>query len=110
MGKLLVKLCIFIGEIKVPLILILVWFGGGFLFHWFMYSSIASLTDIFLATFFMKDFGDDNTFEIFYQVFGTIIISQGIFGVIIERSTSRINPRLTAEKIAKKIDNHVVEC
>lgn len=50
----------------------------------------------------MKDFGDDNTFEIFYQVFGTIIISQGIFAVIIERSAGRINPRLTAEKIAKK--------
>ncbi len=33
MGKVLVKLGIFIGEIKVPLILILVWFGGGFLFH-----------------------------------------------------------------------------
>ncbi len=58
----------------------------------------------------MKDFGAENTFEIFYQVFGTIIISQGIFGVIIERSTGRINPKLTAEKIAKKIDNHVVEC
>ena len=108
MGKLLVKLGIFIEEIKVPLILILVWFGGGFLFHWFMYSSIASLTDIFLATFFMKDFGADNTFEIFYQIFGTIIISQGIFTVIIERSTSRINPRLTAEKIAKNMDKHVV--
>ncbi len=49
MGKLLVKLGIFIGEIKVPLILILVWFGGGFLFHWLMYSSIASLTDIFFS-------------------------------------------------------------
>ncbi len=108
MGKVLVKLGIFIGEIKVPLILILVWFGGGFLFHWFMYNSIASLTDIFLATFFMKDFGADNTFEIFYQVFGTIIISQGIFAVIIERSAGRINPRLTAEKIAKKMDNHIV--
>lgn len=58
----------------------------------------------------MKDFGDDNTFEIFCQVFGTIIISQGIFAVIIERSAGRINPRLTVEKIAKKIDNHVVEC
>ena len=56
----------------------------------------------------MKDFGTDNTFEIFYQVFGTIIISQGIFAVIIERSAGRINPRLTAEKIAKKMDNHVI--
>ncbi len=56
----------------------------------------------------MKDFGDDNTFEIFYQVFGTIIISQGIFAVIIERSAGRINPRLTAEKITKKMNNHVV--
>lgn len=56
MGKLLVKLGIFIGEIKVPLILILVWFGGGFLFHWFMYSSIASLTDIFFSNIFYERF------------------------------------------------------
>lgn len=108
MGKALVKLGIFIGEIKVPLILILVWFGGGFLFHWLFYNSVATITEIILATFFMKDFGTDNTFEIFYQVFGTIIISQGIFAVIIERSAGRINPRLTAEKIAKKMDNHVI--
>ena len=108
MGKTLVKLGLFLRQIKTPLILILIWFGGGFVFHWFVYSSTETLTDIVLATFFMKDFGNENTFEIFYQVFGTIIISQGIFAVIIERSADRINPKLTAEKLAKKMNDHVV--
>jgi Trk K+ transport system NAD-binding subunit len=107
MGKSLVKLGLFLRKIRLPLILIIIWFGGGFLFHWILFPN-EPITDVILATFFMKDFGEDNTFEVFYQVFGTIIISQGIFAVIIERSADRINPKLTAEKIAKKMHGHVV--
>ncbi|MHA1339282.1 MAG: NAD-binding protein [Promethearchaeota archaeon] len=89
------------------IIIVAVWFLIGAT-YFIITESNATPLDILLLTFYLKEPENNDIFIAFYRLIGTIIISQGVFQIIIERSSEKSNPQLTCKEIAKDIKEPIV--
>lgn len=95
-------LMLYFKEAKWSLIIILGWFLLGAI-YFALTQTGATILDIVLMTFYMKEPLITDNFVLFYNLFGSIVVLQGILQIMIGRSMEKANPVITSREIAKDI-------
>ncbi|MHA1110292.1 MAG: NAD-binding protein [Promethearchaeota archaeon] len=107
------SILLYFKESKWSFFIILIWFLLGFIFFMATEYSDPEITigDILFYTFYIREpesTGTDSA-TIIYQFLGTVIISQGVFAFIVQKSFEKRDTKITSRLIAKDIkQNHIV--
>jgi Trk K+ transport system NAD-binding subunit len=101
------NILLYFKEAKWSFLIILIWFIVGF-FYFLVTETDQSISDILLYTFYIQDPPLGNPGTILYNTIGTIIISQGVFAFIIQKSFEKRDTKITSRLIAQDIRAHHV--
>lgn len=102
------NLLLYFKESKWSFLIILIWFALGFIFF-MVTESEEPIGEILFYTFYIKEPVNGASATILYQFLGTVIISQGVFAFIIQKSFEKRDTKITCRLIAKDIKNdHIV--
>jgi Trk K+ transport system NAD-binding subunit len=105
------SILLYFKESKWSFFIIVIWFLLGFVF--FMATEYGepgiSFADIIYYTFYIKEPTSGDSVTIIYQFLGSVVISQGVFAFIIQKSFEKRDTEITSRLIAKDIkQNHIV--
>lgn len=95
-------LLLYFKDAKWSFIIIAGWFLMGAI-YFALTQTGATVKDIILMTFYMKEPIITNNFVAFYNLFGSIVVLQGILQIMIGRSMEKANPTMMCREIAKDI-------
>ncbi len=98
-------------ESKWSFFIIIIWFLIGFVF--FMATEYTktdvTILDIIYYTFYIREPSSEDSATIIYQFLGSVVISQGVFAFIIQKSFEKRDTKLTSRLIAKDVkEDHIV--
>lgn len=98
-----IKLAILLKQNRIPLAILLGWFGLGFLVHMTLGLGIrGSLSSAFYLSF------PDNDFSRAYEKWGTAVVLGMVFAFIFQSFLERYNPKEGCHLLAKEMRNHTV--
>ncbi len=107
------SILLYFKESKWSFFIIIIWFLLGFIF--FMVTEFnepdVGIGDILYYTFYIREPESAGTASatIIYQFLGSVIISQGVFAFIVQKSFEKRDTKITSRLIAKDIkQNHIV--